>query len=181
MHTTSYLTIVLLLFAFQKASCDIIPENSHYVNNCVKITNINEYDNLVLLGYIWSVGNYHGGTYKISAESCLTNGYKFNTLRIFATDSTGIIGKDIDKIDLPNDKNALETNIEIYPYKGYYHDSIPIDKFDEYYKILGFTDTSIVIYKWKEVFGFNNGSEDSIVTHDYHVIPLSYIRYYHQV
>lgn len=158
---------VLLTLLLSYAYCDVIPENSHFVDKCVKITDISEYDNLIMLGYIWSVGNYHEDTYEVSSEECLKKGYKFNTLRLFGVKSDYISGKDIDNIDLPNDNNALETNIEINPYAGYYHDSIPIDKIEEYYKILGFTDTSVVIFKWKEVFGFNNGSADSVITHDY--------------
>lgn len=160
-------TILLILAIIQNAYCDIIPENSHFVDKCVKITNISEYDNFEILGYIWYVGNYHGDTYEVSSEECLTKGYKHNTLRLFGVKSDYLSGKDIDNIDLPNDNNALETNIEINPYAGYYHDSIPIDKIEEYYKILGFTDTSVVIFKWKEVYGFNDDSADSIVTNDY--------------
>lgn len=167
MKPIRHLTILLILVISQNGYCDIIPNNSHFVDKCVKITNVGEYDNFVMLGYIWYVGNYHQDTYEVSSDECLTKGYKYNTLRLFGLKSDYISGKDIDNIDLPSDVNALETNIEINPYAGYYHDSIPIDKIEEYYKILGFTDTSVVIFKWKEVYGFNNGLADSIVTSDF--------------
>lgn len=161
-----FFTLIFILI-LRYAYCDIIPENSHFVDKCTKITNISEYDNLVMLGYIWYIGNYHLDTYEISSSECLTKGYKFNTLRIFAVEADYIASKDINDIDLPNDKHALETNIKIDPYAGYLNDSIPIDKIEEYYKILGFTDGSVVIFKWKEVFGFNNGSADSIISYEY--------------
>jgi len=160
------LSLTLTLF-LQKAFCDIIPSNSHYVDKCVKITNIDEYDNLVMLGYIRSVGNYHESTYEISSAECLTKGYKFNTLRIFGVEKNKIAGKDISDIDLPNESYALETNIDIDPYSGYYNNSNPINKIEEYYKIIGFTDTSVIIHMWKEVYGFNNGSADSVINYNY--------------
>ena len=66
----------------------------------------------------------------------------------------------IDNIDLKNGNNILKTNIDIEPYAGYYHDSIPIDKIEEFYKVLGFTKTTVVLFKYKEIFGFNDGSAD---------------------
>ncbi len=146
--------------------CDVIPENSHYVEKCARITNISDFENLTLLGYVLFIGTEHEETYIIT-DDCLSKGYKFNSLDIFAVSSSYIEGKDIDEIDLPNDDHAYIANLDIEPYAGYYHDSIPIDRLEEYYRILGFTDSTVVLHMWKEVFGFNNGSADSILFYEY--------------
>lgn len=161
------LSIIVFSLILTNAYCDIIPADSHFVNKCVKITNAGEYDNVTMLAYILYVGSSHEDTYEVYPDRCLVKGYKFNTLKLFCISSNYIEGKDIDHIDLPDDDNALETNIEVNPYAGYWHNSIPIDEIEEYYEIIGFTDSYVVIHKWKEVFGFNDGSSDSIITYEY--------------
>lgn len=161
------IVIATCILNVQYAFGDIIPENTHYVDKCVIITNISDYADLTLLGYIKNMGSEHEGTYVITSSDCLTKGYKFNSLYVYAVSSDYIADKDIDTIDLPNDGKALMSSIILEPYAGYYHDSIPFDKIEEYYKILGFTESSMVLFKWKEVFGFMNGSVDSVKTYDY--------------
>lgn len=164
MNSYKILSTLLFLVVLQYAYCDVIPENSHYVEKCVKITNLNDYSGISLIGYIYGImpsDNY------IIDSTCLSKGYKFSSFDIYAVKADYLTNKDVTEIDWSEDNYSVKSNIAIEPYAGYYHDSIPIDKIEEYYKILGFTDTSVVIFKWKELYGFNNGSADSIVTHDY--------------
>jgi len=161
------IVLILLACIVQCGYCDVIPENSHYVEKCVKIININDFDSLVLLGWKWFPGNYLEGVYEISSESCLNKGYKFNRFEIFAVHRSYIIGKDIVQIDWPNDKHALHSNMSIDPYYGYVNNWNPLNRVEEYYSILGFTDDSIVFFKTKEVFGYNNGSADTEVNYEY--------------
>lgn len=164
MKPTKLFLTLLISFTFQNLFCDIIPDNSHYVEKCVKITNLTDYPDISLIGYIYGVmpsDNY------IIDSTCLSKGYKFNSFDIYAVEKDYLTNKDVTEINWAEDKYSVKSNIEIEPYAGYYNDLIPIDKIEEFYKILGFTDNSIVIFKWKEVFGFNNGSTDSTITYEY--------------
>ena len=40
---------------YTKLYDDIIPENSHFVEKCVKITNLNDYPDVSLIGYIYGI------------------------------------------------------------------------------------------------------------------------------
>lgn len=170
---TSRLKILLILsFLFQNIYCDVIPDNSHYVEKCVKITNIADYENLTLLGYVWHWGSVstdpdHEYTYEISPSTCLSVGYHLNSMDVFAVNTKYLTGKDMNELDLPNDAHAIKSNLEIYPYCGYVDDSIPMIEINEFYQIIGFTDTSVVLHMWKEIIKYNNGSGDSVKIYEY--------------
>jgi hypothetical protein len=68
---------------------------------------------------------------------------------------------------LPNDPNAIVSDVSIYPNGYYIHDSIPINSVDQFYKIMGFTDSSVVLFKWKEITRFNNDTPDKTETYEY--------------
>lgn len=165
--TITILFLVCFMFLLHPAKGDVIPPNSHYVSKCVLITNISEYVDVKLLGYVRFIGNEHIDTYVINQEECLTKGYKFNTLEIYAVHSTYINGKSLGGLDLPHDKNALKSSIDINPYYGYVDNSNPLCEVNEFYKIAGFTPTSVVLFKWKEIRRFNNGTPEQIDEYSY--------------
>jgi hypothetical protein len=167
MKTYSQLLMIIFLLIGRTASADIIPENSHYVTMCVKITNLEEYPEISLLGYVKSFGGSHFLTYEVLSSNCLSKGYKFYTLELYAVPKTYLIGKDTSELDLPNDKNAVITNIQINPYYGYINNSNPLISVEQYYKIVGFTESSVIIYKWQEINKYNNGQKDQVKTFDY--------------
>jgi hypothetical protein len=146
--------------------CDIIPENSHAVDLCAVITNLSDYPEISLLGYVTGPTGVIP-TYQINATDCLQKGYKYNTLYIYAVKNCYLSGKDITTIDWTKDCNALKSSIDIEPFGGYVDDSNPINAKEQFYKIVGFTDTSVVIFKWKEINKFNNGKADSVKLYSY--------------
>lgn len=158
--------LVVFLFLGRISYGDIIIDNAHYVEKCVKITNLADYPEVALLGFVPpSAMSYD--TYLISSSQCLTKGYKFNDFNVFAVSKAYLEGKDIKKIDLPRDPNAIRSNIHIEVFGGYVHDSIPISGVEQYYKIIGFSDMSVILHKWKEVTKYNNGTQDSTKTFAY--------------
>ena len=150
---------------------DIIPENSHYVAKCVKITNTSEYHDIRLIG---DVNNLVGEDYSyvISDTECLNKGYKFNSFAIYAVPASYIEGKDINTIDWSGNSNAVPADTSIEPVGYYVDNSNPVVGEEQYYKIAGFTNTSIVLYKWKEVIRYNDGTPDKVQTYSYTGQPL---------
>jgi hypothetical protein len=96
------------------------------------------------------MGGESRGIYVITSSDCLTKGYKFNSFDVYAVNTQYLDGKSIYTLDLLNDTNALKSNVDINPYGGYIHDSIPIVAIDEYYIVMGFTDNSVVLHKYME-------------------------------
>ena len=159
--------LVLIPFLISKTCFgDVIVVNVHFVEKCVKITNVDDYPDVALLGYPHP-GAMNYDTYFISSSECLIKSYTYNDFYIFAINKEYLTGKDIKKIDLPKDPNALPSNIHIIPNGDYVNDSIPISGIEQYYKIAGFSSTSVIFYKWKEITKFNNGKPDSTSTYTY--------------
>ena len=165
------LALMIILFT-DLAYGDILPENHHFINKCVKITNLNEYPSISLIGKVTSMdGNSY--CYLINSYSCLDKGYKYNELDIYAARKNYLQGKNIEDYNPVKDINALRSNVHVNPWGGFYHDSLPVSGIDEFYRIMGFTDSSVVLHKWKEIVHFNNGRADSVKTFKFHASSLS--------
>lgn len=152
------LALILPLFA----KSDIIPEDYHLFERCIKITNPNEFENVSIVGYVVEI-NGDNYAYKVESDECLSKGYKFNYFKLFAVNSDYISDKKLNNIDFPNDPHSIKSNIIIDPVKGFCHDSISISRINSFYKILGFTDSTFVLFKWKEVKEFSDGTPDTVV------------------
>lgn len=168
------LLLVLLFVLLSKVSFgDIIISNTHYVAKCVKITNVEDYPEVTFIGYAFS-GDMGLNVTVLSSTECMNKGYKFNAFNVYAVNKSYLQGKEISKVNYRNDPNALPSNIPIEPYMGYVWDSIPISAIEEYYKVVGFSDSNVILYKWKKVTKYNNGKPDLIETFTYNgdVSPL---------
>jgi hypothetical protein len=165
MKTKGILITAICLLCFNLYS-DIIPDNAHFLSHCMKITNISDYKGISLIGNVKEIG---GGEYNyiINDSTCLSKGYRFNTLFIYAVNADYLSGMNIDEIVWAGSQNTSVANINLDPAGGYVDNLNPLSGHDEYYKIMGFTDVNVILHKWKEVFKFTNGAPDSIVTYSY--------------
>lgn len=166
MKTLSYYFLIFFLFINRIIFCDVIPENSHYVDKCVKIINTDDFNDIYFIGYVPNP-LISFDSYIINPSECLSKGYKFNSFEIWAITKGDLSEQDVLLLDIPNIDGAVKSNIDIDPYKGYVHDSIPIESITEYYRILGFTWNNFVLYKWKEIVTFNDGQPDSVKYYEY--------------
>jgi hypothetical protein len=137
------------------------------VEKCIKITNLSDYPEISLLGIIYELQGGIGDAYIVNSDVCLNRGYRMCKFEIYAAKNNYLAGRNLIETDWESNENALLSSIPLEPYKGYVYDSNPLNKIEEYYKIAGFTETSIVLYKWKEIMQYNNGLEDSVKTFEY--------------
>ncbi len=158
--------IIILSHLWRNSYGDIIPPNSHIVNKCVKITNVNDYPDISLLGVTTCMA-FCPQVYVIEPATCLTKGYKLNCLMIYGVRKSYLAGKDITSIDWSKDAHTFKTNVEIDPAGDYADNANSIYSIDQYYKIVGFTDSSVELYKYREVDYYCNGSIAVISTGKY--------------
>ncbi len=159
---------MVLLITFSKVCyCDIVPNNSHSVDKCIKIINLSDFPDISLVEYITGPTHNNPNIYLLNPKLCINKGYKFNRLQIFAVKKSYLVNKNLDSIKWLIDENCLHTNIEIESYGGYIDNTSLISSIEESYKIVGFTDTSIIIFKCKEIIKFNNGRPVSIKRYTY--------------
>jgi hypothetical protein len=164
--------VLLAIFGFSLLSVsygDIVLPNTHKVNYCPKIINLDKYPEISLIGYVIDGGGFNY-SYLISDTICLEQGPNIMNRFILCAVSEiymEYINNEIDKIDWTKNKNAYHTSV-IQPFSKYYvNDTNPLISIDLYYKLMGFTDSSIIVYKCKEVFGFNNGAPDSVTYYNF--------------
>lgn len=168
MKTTRLFPIIAAMLFFINAYGDVIPENTHFVTKCVRITNLADYPEVSLLGFVLPFGGSNGYySYLISDSACLHKAYKYDGFDIYAVLSSYLEGKDTENMDLANDNCALISSVKVNPSGEYLHDSIPVSSLEQFYKIVGFTDSTVVLYKWKEITGFNDGTPQSTIFFDY--------------
>ncbi len=156
----------IFIFLSGRGVCDIIPENSHYVNRCVKIMNAGALGDYTLLGCIKSPMNQQLSNVVINSDACLEAGYKFNVLYVVAVKSAYLSGKGVDTTNWLMDKNALKCPL-IMTTEGYYtgYDD-PVSSVEELYKVQGVTDTSLLLYKCLETIKYLDGRPAQITEYE---------------
>ena len=177
--------MVLSLSIF--VSADILPENSHPLKRCVKFVNLNEFSDVVLIGYYIGpmVDTYEA--YQIQNGACLEKGYKFNSLSVYWTTKEKFDTLDIKNLKLNSkkvatggkDNNGNPVYIDVFtpdyltlllediePYGGYIDESNPLIKETIEYSIAGFSNEKLIVYKSKQIFEYNNGQLNKVETFD---------------
>jgi len=170
MKKLTYL-IICVSFLFSNACLgDIIPNNSHYVTKYVKITNTDDFPEISLLGIVLPYNDYFKTEIvRITSSEYLPRNYRNCDFNIYALRIDYLNGQDLKKLDFINNQNSLGSNIKIRPFNGYLSDSAytSISEIQEYYKIVGFSKTQVILHKWKEVNKFDNGKPDSTITYTF--------------
>lgn len=169
MKTVKLLLLWLGLIFVMKTSADIIIiSDTHVVNKCIKITNLSDYPEISLIGILYS---YHenGNTdaYLVNSDVCLYRRYKMYKFEIRAARNDYLAGRNLAETKWASNENTLLSSIALEPNSGYVTDSNPLSDIEEFFRIAGFTDTSVVLYKWKEIRKYNNGLADSVKTYEY--------------
>jgi|TARA_Y100000034_G_C6769275_1_gene343113 hypothetical protein len=154
---------IIGILAVSLVSADVIPENSHSLSRCVKFVNLNEFSDVVLIGYYTGpmVDTYEA--YQIENDACLQKGYKFNSLNIYWATKEKFNTLDIANLNVDDLTLLLE---DIEPYGGYVDESNPLIKETTEYSIAGFKDGNLIVYKSKQTSEYNNGQSNKVETFD---------------
>lgn len=156
-----------MFFFASTISADIIPRNSHLVDRCVKIVNLDKFPNIVLLGCeTHSLHQYE--PYLIINNKCLKGSHKLNSLRIYWNTKDKIDPifwhtKDKSHSINPIDpQKLLLDNIE--PFGGHVDQGNPLIREEIEYSIAGFSGEKLVLYKSKHTLEYNNGTPKKVET-----------------
>lgn len=181
-----------LLFSFSLlaftsiAYADLIPPNSHYVERCVTIANLDKYPDAVLIGYITPISGAKYEAYKIETGKCLTKGYKFNDFSVYWITKSKFAAIDLNNLKLnvqkvlnssARDDNGNPVYRDVYTPADLYKISKTIDLGNLYvnnsdpaikqnieYSIGGVDGVNLTLYLSKETTDFNNGAAKKVAT-----------------
>lgn len=151
-YTLFSLAFVLLFSS--TVSADIIPPNSHPLDRCVKIVNLNEFPNVVLISYVTGPMVQGSEISQVTNNECLSKGYKFNSLKIYWNTK--------DKPNSIDQNNLLLDNVEVYG--GYVDQGNPLIKETIEYSIAGYSNGKLTLYKSRQTSEYNNGSQKKVET-----------------
>ena len=160
-----WITLFLLLIASYSQG-DILPPNSHPLDRQIYITNLSDYPQVSLIGYITGpmIPDYE--IQVIEADVSLSKGYKFNTFKVFAIyhqiieDAGGIDNIELDKIAQTKPPADI-----IDPYGGFVTNDNPLAAQYYYYRITEVTDSTLRLSLHRAIYKYNNDSPDKIVNY----------------
>lgn len=152
------LLVIPFLFLFQFSYGDMVAPNTHYVQQCVKIINIDDFPDYAI--FACTTGPTQKGVeyYLIKPKDCIEKGYKFNRLYIMAGKRSYFEYRPMGPIDWLNNRNIIESSISIDSGGGNISNDSAISSIEEYYEIVEITNTNFVIYKCKELIRYNDGT-----------------------
>src|SRR5665811_153644 len=176
---------VLGILMINFASADVLPENSHPLSRCVKFVNLNDFSDVVLIGY-YTGPMIKYEAYQIENDKCLDKGYKFNTLYIYWTAKEKFQSINLKDLKLDSKKVAWDGGVDdkgntvyydvyspadlilllddIDPYGGYVNENNPLINETIEYSVAGYSDGKLIVYKSKRTYEYNNGQSAKVET-----------------
>jgi len=156
--------LILCFISFSSVVfADLIPENSHRVNNCMKIVNVAEFTDAVFVGVIQDMGG-DIEVYEIDSEKCLNKGYKFNGFHVYALPKAYADTIEIGDIKDESDSNVFSTDTSFNVSSYYTENSVDKNLIsdDSEYTIAGFKEGEFVIYESKRIYSYEDGSSEDV-------------------
>lgn len=156
---TFFSSLILLGFIFGPllAKADILPSNSHGLDLCAKVTNLDSFPGVNLIGEITDLlGTYPDNKEitQIRNNECIHKGYKFNSINIYwnTENNKNFIDKN----------NLLIKNMDVYG--GYVNDNDPLIKKTVEYNLVKSDSGKYSLEKSRTISEYNNGKSPKIET-----------------
>ncbi|WP_244603646.1 hypothetical protein [Methanococcoides sp. AM1] len=163
---------LLILSALTLNACADVPVfDTREIDRCVKIVNLDEFPEIVLVGHITGPIIQCENPYIISSDTCLTQYYVANDLTIYAIDKDYLEAKGLENIDLETDPNLCSFEVGVVPDINVVHENDPLIREEVEYSIAGFSENRLITYTSKKVSKYNDGSPDRIETFEEPDIP----------
>lgn len=158
---------ILILFLWPSLIfSDVLPPDSHFVDRHVLITNLNEFPELRLIGYVTGpmIERYEVSSVKENVP--LSKGYKFNEFKLFAI-TTAILNSagGLENIDFEEIAKILAPAEIIDPDGTYVTNDNPLESEYYYYNITEVIETTLTLKLLQRVLKYNDGTPDRIITY----------------
>jgi hypothetical protein len=136
----------------------------------VSISNLNNYTDVVFVGYITGPVIQCENPYIINSSECFTQFYKANKLTIYAIEKDYFDSKGLDNIDFESDPNILPYTFDFNVEWDYAIIANPLTREEIYYSVAGFNDTALILYEERRVSSYGS-AVDKEETYDKPEIP----------
>ncbi len=181
-----FLFVSLLAISFVHA--DIIDPDTHPLNRCVKIVDANTNPDYVLISFVTGPIADSEKPTVVDSNTCLSKGYKFNSLKLYAFDKSyfntvGIEGIKVGKQSVPGDcaggcfmpamtdEHAIQVTPNIEPYGGYVSDKDSRTKESIEYSIIGLENGTVNLAKTKQTTSYESLQGDKVEVFPFEHLP----------
>ncbi len=167
MKRLKYAILLLLIILTTNSQGDIIITKSH-TRNSHKIINLNDYPEITVF-VVYKDKNFpqfaHMGFSRVYKSGVIRK-HVFCSMELFAVKKEYLENVDDKDIDWEDKKNVIKSNITILPDSDK-TDLQDIREAEHSYNIVGFSDTTMVLYKAKQVCKYKNKQPDLVQYCDY--------------
>jgi len=159
MKRLKYLLLIPFAFIATRLHGDIIVIEPQPADICVKLTNLNEFPDIAVIGlsdcFALSKSNK---AYRIKSNSCLKV-YKPCPLSLYVIKLDYLKQNDLDKINWDKDKNVQKLNLTVKAksFNTYDFSSVEID-----FNLASKNGTIFYLYKTKMTYKYENERPDSV-------------------
>lgn len=155
---------LLLCVAAVRLYGDIIILDPLETKVCIKIGNLHDYPDLVLVA-VCNWESQRPRIHLIHPDWCIKtrSGCAFT---VFAMKKSYYEKKNLNKTDWANDKNVIKSNI-VLSTKDFSDGIAGVETFEVHYNIAGFDKDSMILYKAKEIFIFEDDKPNSVQDFEY--------------
>lgn len=158
--------VMLLIGSVSSLLADVIPEGYHVVHREVSITNLKDFPEFLLIGYITGpmIDGYE--IHVIEDNIPLDKGYKFNTYALFAmTKSVAEQAGGVENIDFKKIADTIPPVEILDPGDQYVADENPLSEEYYYYTIIKATDDTLQVKLTRQVLKYQNGQPDKTINY----------------
>lgn len=128
------------------SGADIIPQGMKPVSVCATIDNLDEFPDIALVAVV-TFGEEERERYVVESGKCLTKGYKFNRLMIYAISRADLKTVGLENVLPGTDPLVLEAeNVPEVRERLEDEDSKTV-RVNELWRIAGFSENHIILYK----------------------------------
>lgn len=159
------LLLILSIFA-TNTGADVLFPGERPIDRCIKLVNVDEFSNVIFVGYITGPVTPPDDRYIITSDMCLSKYYKYNDLTIYAIAKNDIDAIGLANLDLGSDSYLYSYNVEINPGFDIVSTADPLQSEMIEYTVAGFSNASLIIYKSKQVSEYSAGIPDKVEIFD---------------
>lgn len=159
--------IILLLIAFclnAKGDMIISRENTR-PTFYVSIQNLDSYPEVVLIGVNEGLALTKANNYFRIKPGQIYRIQEFAPLKFYAVSKAYLDKTGITNIDWESNEHVVKSNLEID--SKIFKEKFPIKEIVMDYKIAGFDDKGLVLYRTQQKYVYNNGKHDLILPFEY--------------
>ena len=154
MNKTITSCLILLGFGFSPlfVTADVIPPNSHSLERCAKVVNLDMFPEILLIGIVSGPISNSNPNIILQNNECISKGYKFNSINIHWNTKDQSVGI--------NNSNLLIKNMDVYG--GYINDNNSLIKETVEYSVVKSASGQYSLQKTKVISEYSNGTPNKV-------------------